>query len=67
MKDGLSTGKKETRGDGTMASGDMTPGMDMTSIAIGVEKEDLIDDRIREGKIKSGYPHVSHVRRKEIQ
>ena len=33
-----------------MASGDMTPGMDMTSIAIGVEIEDLID-AIREGKI----------------
>ena len=52
-----------------MASGDMTPGMDMTSIAIGVEIKDLIDDRTREGnflKIKSGYPHVSHARRKDI-
>ena len=37
-----------------MASGgDMTPGMDMTSIVIGVEIEDLIDDRIREGKERS--------------
>ena len=61
--------QKETRGDGTMASGDLTPGMDMTSMVIGVEIEDLIDDRIREGKIskiKSEYPHVSHLMRKDI-
>ena len=31
MKDGRSTGKKETRGDRTMASGDMTPGYDKHS------------------------------------
>ena len=52
-----------------MASGDMTPGMDITSISIGVEIEDLRDDRIKEekiSKIKSGYPHVSHVRRKDV-